>query len=365
MRKILIVHTGGGLGDVLLATPVIEALKFNYPEAEIDFLVLKKNEGAVKNHPLLHKVMTMDAPRPTWLQVISWSQKLKAEKYDAALILWSNTKLAAILYLAGIPVRIGQSSRLSYSWTYTHQVIIRSENNDTTSHWSHILLDFVRILRLPVPPFKPKFIIPEAAESRAQKLLEGLPDLPGPIIGIHPSKGISDPESRWPTAIFASWLKILAEKLQARLIVTGGSHEKAVMAKIIAQSGVPCLDLSGRTDLDSLAAVMKRCQVFICPDSGPAHLAAVCGTPVVDIFALKEDFPHRWAPVGAPSVILRPQQWDCQERCFKGKCRHFSCYRHISPEMILDAVSKLLEESKRRQAFDADSLAEALDSDNI
>lgn len=344
MKKILIVHTGGGLGDVLLSTPVIEALKFNFPKAEIDFLVLEKNQGAVKNHPQLRNVITMASPRPSWLQVPAWASKLKAEQYDAALILWSSSQLAAILYLAGIPVRIGQGSRLSYSWSYTHKVIIRSENNDTSSHWSQILLDFVRILRLPVPPFKPKFIIPEEAAAKAKNLLKNLPDLPGPIIGVHPGKGISDPESRWPTEIFASWLSILSKKLQARLIVTGGAQEKAVMAKIIAQSEAPCLNLSGQTDLDTLAAVMKSCQVFICPDSGPAHLAAVCGTPVADVFALKEDFPRRWAPLGAPSVILRPKEWECQDKCLKGKCRYFSCYKHISPEMILEAVNKLLAE---------------------
>ena len=221
MQKILIVHTGGGLGDVLLSTPVIEALKFNYPEAEIDFLARSSTAAAIKNNPFLHTVYTIDKARLSWSEVFSWSGKITEQKYDAALILWSNTPLALMLYLAHIPIRVGQDSRFSYSWTYTHKVRIRSEHGDEQSHWSDIMLDFVRALRLPVPPFKPRFVISESALTQAKQLMQALPQNSGPIIGLHPSKGISDVDKRWPISVFAAWLKALYHQLQARLVITG------------------------------------------------------------------------------------------------------------------------------------------------
>ena len=342
MQKILIVHTGGGLGDLLLSTPVIETLAYNFPQAKIDFLAKKSTSPAVKNHPLLNKIITLENSEPTWKEIFDLSKKLRQEEYDASLVLWSKTKIAFMLLLAGIPVRIGQDSRLSYSWTYTHKVKVRSEHGDTQTPWGEILLDYVRILNLKIPDYTYKFVIPQEAQIKADKLLKDLPHLSGPIVGIHPSKGIADPDRRWPVDIFAQYAKILVEKLQARLIITGGPQEKDMISKLIELSGVPSLNLAGKTGVDTLAAITQKCQVFICPDSGPMHLASICGTPVVGIYALKEDFPQRWAPVGKNSLSIIPRPNTCPRHCIKAQCPDFQCYRQITPQQILQAVEDIL-----------------------
>ena len=343
MKKILIVHTGGGLGDVLLSTPVIEALAAVFPQARIDFLARKSTAAAIRSHPRLQQIMTLDAPEPGWSKLFGWVRRLRREKYDIALVLWSKTQLAFMLWLAGIPIRVGQDSRFSYSWTYTHKVSVRSEHGDVTSHWTQILLDFVRILNPSFPATRPTFIIPEAAREKAEQLLQGLPDLPGPIIGFHPCKDIKDPLKRWPIDVFAKWVKMLVEQRQARVVITGGPAEIPLAEKLIELSQVPCLNLAGKTDIDTLAAAAAKCRVFICPDSGPMHLASVCHTPVVGIYALKEDFPKRWAPVDPHhvSVILSPNA--CPRRCIKAHCPDFQCYSQIDGQRILDAVDRLLE----------------------
>lgn len=342
MQKILIVHTGGGLGDVLLSTPVIEALKFNYPEAQIDFLARFSTAAAVKSNPFVNAVYTVDRAKLSWSEIFSWSGKIAKQRYDAALILWSNTSLALMLYLAHIPIRVGQDSRFSYSWTYTHKVRIRSEHGDEQSHWSDIMLDFVRVLHLPVPPFKPRFIISDSAIGKAKQLMQTLPQNSGPTIGLHPSKGIGNVDKRWPTSVFANWLNVLYNQLQARLVVTGGPQEVNLTTQIIKEAQVPCLNLAGQTDTEVLAAVTQQCQVFICPDSGPAHLAAISGVPTLDICALKEDFPNRWKPVGAPVTIIRPTTWKCSRLCRKNECPDFNCYTQISGQQIVEGVQQLL-----------------------
>lgn len=349
MQKILIVHTGGGLGDVLLSTPVIEALKFNYPEAKIDFLARSSTAAAIKNNPFIHSVYTINKARLSWSEVFSWSRRIAGQKYDAALILWSNTTLALMLYLANIPIRVGQDSRFSYSWTYTHKVRIRSEHGDDQSHWSDIMLDFVRALRLPVPPFKPRFVISDQAVGQAQQLMQALPQNSGPVIGLHPSKGISNVDKRWPTSVFANWLNALYHQLQARLVVTGGPQELEITKRIIEEAKVPCLNLAGKTDTEVLAAVARQCQVFICPDSGPAHLAAISGVPTLDICALKEDFPNRWKPVGAPVKIIRPASWNCRRLCRKNECPDFNCYKQIDGQQIVEGVKQLLQSVENKQ----------------
>lgn len=340
MKRILVVHTGGGLGDVLLATPVLDALHAAWPEAAIDFLARASTAPAVERHPLVSELLTMPASAPRLAEVPAWASRLRARRYDAALVLWSRTALAWMLALAGIPVRVGQGSRLAYSWMYTHRVRVRSEAGDTDTHWTEVMLDYVRALGVEPAPPRPLFVIPPEAHERARDLLAGVEG--GPVIGFHSSKGLRLEPGRWPVDVFAGWARALHERLGARLVLTGGPDEVDLVAEVERLAGVPVRNLAGRTDVPTLAAVAARCDAFVCPDSGPMHLAALVGTPTVGVYALEEDFPKRWAPVGAPVRLVRPSPTGCRPGCLKSTCPDFRCYRVVTPEAVVEAVQDLL-----------------------
>lgn len=340
IRRALIVHTGGGIGDVLLATPVAAALKERWPEARVDFLAREATAEVLRGNPHVDEVLTLPIPSPG-VGALGWAGRLRARHYDAGLVLWSKTALAWMLYLAGIPVRVGQDSRVAYSFLYTHRVRVRSEHGDTESHWSDILLDYVRALGVEAEPCAPVYRVPEEARRRAEELLRELPG-EGPLVGLHSGKGnVSDP-GRWPVDVFAGWARALKEELGARLVLTGGWEEVEMVGEVERRAGVECLNLAGRTDLPLLAAVARRCAVFVCPDSGPMHLAAAVGTPTVGVYALEEDFPRRWAPVGAPRRLVRPAVRSCRPGCRKASCPDFRCYRQVTPEMVVAAARELL-----------------------
>ncbi len=350
MSSYLIIHTGGGLGDLLLSTIVIEALHRADPQAEIDFLVRASNKPALSANPHLRQILTCDAPRPAWSQLPRWMARLRAQRYQTALLLWSNTPWAYALWGAGIPRRVGQDSRFSYSWTFTHPVPIRSEHGDTHSHWTEILLDFVRALDLPVASdLRPYFAISPAAHSRALELLKRLPPGEGPIIGFHPSKGVAHLERVWPWERLGQYVEALEKELGARLYLSGGPAERPLIDELLRSKSLRALNLAGETDIETLAALAAHSQLFVCPDSGPAHLASIVGTPVVDLLALKEEFPQRWAPRWAPYRSLRPSSWSCQrEPCRKNLCPYIDCYREISPQQVVGAARELLEEVSSR-----------------
>ncbi len=343
MKKLLIVHTGGGLGDVLLAAPLIDAVHETWPECEVDFLARRSTAPAVETHEGLHKLLVMDNSAPKLGEIWGWAKRLRAEKYDAACVLWSKTNLAFMLYLARMPVRVGQDSRFSYSWTYTHKVKVRSEHGDTHSHWSDILMDYVRAIGVNPVSIKYGFKIKPEAKEKAAQLLQELPQGEGPIIGFHSSKGMKLDSRRWPVEVFASWAAALHKELGARLIYTGSAGEAELVGEVQKLAGVPALNLAGRTNVQELAAVSSMCRVFVCPDSGPMHLACLSGTPTVGVYALEEDFPERWAPVGAPSRKVRPNPTGCPPGCIKGKCPDFRCYKSVTPGMVVNAVKELLE----------------------
>ena len=286
LSKILIVHTGGGLGDVLVSTPVIEALHLNFPQAQIDFLARQSTAAAVRHNPWITDVYTIDKPKLNISEIFAWSRKLREQHYDCALILWSTASLAFTLYLARIPVRVGQDSRFFYSWSYTHRVRIRSEHGDTKSHWSEVMLDFVRSLNIPVQPCQPRFFVTDEAKLKAQELLKELPVGHGfsvrlegrgrdflknlsknlsaqtegsPIVGFHVGKGVDYSKVKWPVEHFACWAKALEEKRQARLVFTGSAQERPTVEAIIAQAQLSsCLNLAGQTDVDTMAGFWTR-----------------------------------------------------------------------------------------------------------
>jgi lipopolysaccharide heptosyltransferase II len=346
-RKFLIVHTGGGIGDVLLSTAVIGALHQAHPGSSVDFLCQQRTAPALEGHPGLRNTWKLPGKAPDGpVAMLDWVRRLRAQDYDCALVLWSTTAMAWLCRLAGIPQRVGQDSRLSYSFLYTHRVRVRSEHGDRETHWSEILLDYVRALGVQVDGARVALHVSAEAEQRAEALLSQAAGS-GPLIGVHPFKGPPVPLQRWPLDVFAEWVRVLANSLQARIVVTGSAAEAESARHIVELSGVERVwSVAGQTDLATLAALARRCDVFVCPDSGPMHVAAAAGARVVGVYALEEDFPQRWAPLTKGCRILRPQPTGCRPECRKATCPDFRCYRQVSPHQLAAAARELLEEQQ-------------------
>ena len=342
-KRALVVHTGGGLGDVLLSRPVVDTL--HSAGYAVDFLSRESTAAALDGHPKIEQSMTIATKDPQGpREMLSWAQRIKGGGYDVALLLWSTSRWAWTLKLAGVPVRVGQDSRLLYSFTFTHRVRVRSEHGDDFSHWTEVLLDYPRALGL--QPLAPEVTYPVdgSVATKVEELLVGadFAGRHGPLLGFHSGKGLPLGPERWPVEHFARMAAELQQHLDARLVLTGGPGEVEIVSRVARGLSPGFLNLAGRTDLKTLAGVAKRCEVFICPDSGPMHLAAAVGTPVVGIYALDEDFPQRWAPFGVPHQVIRPTRPACPPGCRKPTCPNFACYLKVKPSAVAEAVRSLL-----------------------
>jgi ADP-heptose:LPS heptosyltransferase len=123
--------------------------------------------------------------------------------------------------------------------------------------------------------------------------------------------------------------------------LTGSAKEIPLVEAVIARMNLKGYSIAGKTDFQTLAAVLKKAKIMICPDSGPMHLAAAVGTPVVALFAIKKDFPERWKPWGVKSAIIRPSQFPCSPWCTKENCSDFKCFQILSPKAIVEAALDL------------------------
>jgi len=338
--KILFVHTRGGIGDLVLSSPVAAVLARCYTPAEVIGWVNPAFRPVLEGHPAFAGFIDLSEKESLW----SGAQRLRREGFKIAVFPWSTSRQAWMAALAGIPVRAGQGGRLTYSFLYTHPVAVRSLAGDVTSHWSDIQLDYARVLGCAadaadaVPRL---YLLPEEREWAAAFLRSRGVNGDKPVVGIHVCKGLAVDLDRWPVDRFAEVAAALAAA-GYDVIFTGTASEAPLVEAARTAAGLPPeRSLAGQCTLRQTMAVLSRLAVLVCPDTGTGHLAAAIGVPVVSIFAVKSDIPARWRPTGAPYRIVRPRGFACPKKCVKEKCPRFECLLYVDASEVVRAAEEL------------------------
>lgn len=185
-----------------------------------------------------------------------------------------------------------------------------------------------------------EFPLHPADRAEADGLLRPLARARGMLVGLHP--GSRPPARRWPSERFAALADALARRYGARIVLTGGPDEAELVQAVADQMHVPALNLAGRTSLGGLAAVLRRLDLFIGNDTGPAHLAYALGVPSVTLFGPAD--VRRWAPldtarhriVRVPVACSPCGYWECPI--------DHRCLRWITPEMVVKVAEGFLRQ---------------------
>jgi lipopolysaccharide heptosyltransferase II len=349
VRRLLIVRLDN-LGDVILATPAIRALRLAYPEARLTLLASPVGAPMADLNPdlddaIVYRAPWMD-PDTQLLQDPSREASIIAEVrrrgYDAAIIFGSYHQSALpaayLSYLAGIRLRHAASIDGPGSLLTS-----RHRHPDRTLHEVERGLDLVRGLAIE-SPYDDLVLRPRAGDlAWAQATVEGLRRGHEPVIGIHP--GCSCPSRTYPPEHFVLAAKALRQELGAQLVWTGGPDEIGLVEEIRSKVDDPGLSLAGATDLSRLAAMVAACDLAITNNSGPMHVAAAVGTPVVALFALTNP-PEEWHPWKVPYRLLN-RPIECA-RCYQRVCPfEHECLRGVSAKDVARAAAELLDRSAR------------------
>ncbi len=331
-KKVLVMQSAF-LGDSLLTLPLLRRLKELLPGATVTVLTLAKTAGIFRGTPWADSVLIDDKRGVHGGLTGPWAiaRELRTHGFDLVVIPHRSFRSALIAKLSGIARRIGfDSSAGSFLLT-------------DTVPFSWLMHDLERNLSLTLP--LGAGAAPSSGESRyvappamTPKLSALLPD--GPLAGIHPG-------SAWATK---RWLPERFAELCVRLkadgftpVLVGGPDDKALGASIARDCGA--LDLVGRTDLEELKALMGRLSVFVTNDSGPMHLAAAAGVPVVAIFGATTRelgfFPygpgHR---VIEADLACRPCGLHGARECPEG---HFLCMRLLTVDRVHAACREIVK----------------------
>ncbi|HKQ29864.1 MAG TPA: lipopolysaccharide heptosyltransferase II [Burkholderiales bacterium] len=339
------------MGDVLMTTPALRALKQQNPHRRLTLLASSNGFEVGHAIPEVDEVMRYDAPWHKSAPLREASDDYAAFKalidrrFDAAAIftVYSQSPLPSALmcFLAGIPLRLAHCRENPYQ-LLTHW-IQESEPHQRVRHEVQRQLDLVATVGCHTQNQRLSFHVPPIAGVRVTKLLEQLGvNLENPWLVIHP--GATALSRRYPPQQFASAARRLSRDLNYQVVFTGALTEQSLVEQIRTDMRLSSYSLVGKLNLTELAALISMSCVLICNNTGPAHLAAAVETPVVDLYALTNPQHTPWH---VPNRVLS-HDVPCKY-CYKSVCPqgHNDCLRLVTPDQIVMAVQELMREKRR------------------
>lgn len=335
------------IGDVLMTTPAIRALKQANPGRRVTLLTSSAGAAVAALVPEIDAVLVYDAP---WLKAtppradrrgdLAMIEQLKQYGFDGAVIftVYSQNPLptALLCYLADIPLRLAHCRENPYQ-LLTHWVQ-EMEPERGVRHEVRRQLDLVATIGCRPDDERLSLSVPAEARRRVDRLLADLLAPNRPWVVIHP--GATAPSRRYPPASFAEVARRLVTELGCQVLFTGTAPEHELVEEIRARMAVPSTSLVGRLELAELAALIARAPLLVANNTGPVHIAAAVGTPVVVLYALTNPQHTPWQ---VPSRVLA-HDVPCKY-CYRSICpeQHQNCLRLVPPAAVVRAAGELLE----------------------
>jgi heptosyltransferase-2 len=294
--RILVVQSGF-LGDVVLTTPLLGALRRRFPSARLAMLVTPAAAPLVRHHPALDAVLVDDKRGRSLAGVVALARRLRAERFTVAIAAHKSVRTALALRCAGIVRRIGFAGAPG-ARLYTDRVPRPLERHDRDRMLE--LLGPLGGLPGAAEDLHPWVALDAATRARAEALLGSALASGRPLAGICP--GSVWATKRWPAPAYGA-LVLWLEDRGYRCVLLGGENERALTAAVRDAAGGCGIDLAGQTDAALLAATLACVALVVTNDSAPMHLAAAAGIPQVAIFCATVS-AQGYGPLGPRAVVV-------------------------------------------------------------
>lgn len=345
------------LGDVIQALPVIPVLKERFPGSRIHWLVEEAAEPVVRCHPGIDRVLV--SRRSAWprelrkpetrLLAMSQIRALVGElrkPYDLAIDLQGLLKSGIWMGLAKARRKVGfRRARERLNRLFLKETVggINGELHAVERYLQ--LAAWLGCSKVREPEFGLR--APQQAKIRMRNLLSSLgwdPDAPWAVL----VPSARWPSKRWSQVGFARLGDRLAQSLGLQVALVGLGQDRPLLEGIRRKMMRRALNLAGSTDIPHLMAMLEMSRVVISTDSGPMHMAAALGTPVVALFG--PTAPWRTGPYGTNNRVVR-REMSCSP-CFRRTCATRSCMESIDPEDVFRQVDLLIEASGPRDSLE-------------
>lgn len=324
LKRILVIRSDR-IGEVLLSTPVLSALKARYPQCHITMMANPISAGIIKGNPYLNQILKYSDELSGWKQIMSLKRLFRRYNFDAVFILNPKKEFHIASFLARIPIRVGYRRKLGFLLTHT----IPDRKHLGLKHEVEYNLDLIR--RIGIEPRdidKRPFVAIRREDRRAIKNILQNNDLSNTdiIVSLHPST--TNPLKKWPEDNFAKLGDMIIQK-GSKVVLIGGNEKEYLECSNTVSSKMKNkpINLTGKISLKQLGAFFKVCRLLISCDSGPVHIADAVGTTVCVLFGQSDpgSNPVRWGPYGNNHIILQKNRIET-----------------ISPEEVFKKIEKFL-----------------------
>ncbi len=352
-RRIALIKPSA-LGDIVQSLPVLGALRHRYPTAHITWVINRSYAPLVEGHPELDAVLPFDrsASGRGWLRR-AWGfyrflRQIHELCFDLVIDLQGLLRTGLMVAASGACRKVGlASAREGARWFYTDTLyppIPPLSKGGRGGVDMHAVDRYWLVAEALGAGYSPKrFSLPlnPAEQSWAD---EKLTPQPRPWLMI--SVGTRWQTKRWPVGHFAALARRALDVFGGTVIAVGGPEETTAAQELTARLGGGVLNLAGATSLRQLVAVLARADLMISNDSGPLHVAAALGRPVVAPYTCTS--PMRTGPYGQREGAVATQVW-CAASYLK-RCDRMDCMKELTPERLWPATEAALKEWQRRTA---------------
>ncbi len=337
-RKILVLRYRF-IGDTVLTVPFLRNLRHAFPSAHIDLMLEPFSGQVIEGCPYVDRIIPFEiktihrysnqSNQGKLTGYMQYWRKIKEESYDTAFVLKRSLSSALLVWAAGIPRRIGFATE-GRRLFLTDPVTYRQNQHEVNS-----FLDCLRTLDIPVLTQNLELWPSPEGDAKMRSFFSEKGWKPSDLkIIIHAAASL--PAKRWPLERFSAVMSVLHKKYQARFIYTGAAEDASLYREIEKQGPFKSLHLCGVTSLRDNLSFYRASNLFFGVDSGPLHMAAAVGVPVVALFGPTDE--RKWGPWGEGHTIIT-KRLSCYP-CKPHKCGNNECMQKISVDEVIDVLQQ-------------------------
>ncbi|MBN2438706.1 MAG: glycosyltransferase family 9 protein [Deltaproteobacteria bacterium] len=331
LRTILFIRVDR-VGDMVLSTPAFEAIKAAFPRAQLTVMASKVNMSILKYNPHVDEVIVYDRSA-ILTEKIHFLKGLRRHHFDLAIDPCDDYELetAWIAWMSGATYRIGYAA-------YGREIFLNGPTPkiEAEKHFIDVTRDLLRFIGVTSDHYHPLIYLDESEQVWATKWLKekGLQDKM--LIAIHP--GAHYETQRWPPKYHAELIRLIRDRTKTEVILFGAPADAGLIAKIQDMVQKP-VHVSIESDIRRFLALLSRCRMLVCNNSGPLHCAAALHVPTISFMG--PTAKERWMPIGDMHHVLRIDDLPCIG-CNIGTCKikTHDCMRLIRPEKVLQIISE-------------------------
>lgn len=332
-----------------MASALSENLRLEFPSARLVFLCEARFASFVIAHGIASEVVTFrrahmrGTPLERGKELYAMVRALRRFRFDLTIDLTDSKTSRIITGLVNARTRVG------YNPTERPLRLLERQPANVFAepfgfggqHFLYRYLSPLQALGLGLHVTVPSIQPLPFETAKALALLDRHHLHPNAFIAVH--AGASFEGRRWPPERFAAAISEIAGETGLDVVLVGGPDERQIAERIVAETASPVVNLVGTLSLEALLAVLEQARLFLGNESGPMHMAAAAGIPVVGLFGLTP--PSQWGPVGVPSIALRPPM-PCKcvasDRCGQPDFGKAYCVWRLEVKPVVDAVRELL-----------------------